>query len=35
MLTMPVFAIPEVGTILPALGAALLAGWRLRRKWRR
>lgn len=34
MLTIPVSAIPEVGTILPALGAALAAGWRLRRKWR-
>lgn len=27
-------AIPEVGTILPALAAALVAGWRLRRQWR-
>ncbi len=35
MLTMPVSAIPEVGTILPALGAILAAGWRLRRKWLR
>lgn len=34
-LIMPVSAIPEVGTILPSLAAALVAGWRLRRKWRR
>lgn len=34
-LIMPVSAIPEVGTIIPALAAVALAGWRLRRKWRR
>jgi hypothetical protein len=34
-LIMPVSAIPEAGTIMPALAAALVAVWRLRRKWRR